>query len=149
MLRCKNAKWWKVMKNWCKVKRMDAIVVARAVANWMVTLALLQQLATQCKMPVSSSQLWKLCWIRRRFLLTLSFYLPLSTRCLSSAFRVEARMFNFVVSLFATRCLSRADPAMASTLSYLRKSPPAESLVKACDNDCNGKVTRTWFHMNF
>jgi hypothetical protein len=31
----------------------------------------------------------------------------------------------------------------------LRKSPPAESLVKARDNDCNGKVTQTWFQMDF
>jgi hypothetical protein len=29
------------------------------------------------------------------------------------------------------------------TLGYLRKSPQAEGLVKARDNDCNGKVMRT------
>jgi hypothetical protein len=35
------------------------------------------------------------------------------------------------------------------TLGYLRKSPQAESLVKARNNDCNGKVMRTWFQMEY
>ena len=52
----------------CKLKRMHA-----AMAAWLVTLALLQQLATPCKMPVSSWQLWKICETRRQLLRKLSF----------------------------------------------------------------------------
>jgi hypothetical protein len=34
------------------------------------------------------------------------------------------------------------------TLGYLRKSPLAEGLVKTHENNCNGKVIRTWFQVD-